>query len=263
MKSAVKLALMLLLLTPIKAQAKWNEQSLQRLSQDQNTSAYSFIVTGDNRDGNSIFSSLMRRAADFQPRFMLHTGDFVKAGGQQEYLNFLSLIRQARYPILPALGNHDIVAKGREWYQHYFGESRLAFSYGKDRFVMLDNANGSLEAEQLQWLESELKKPARYRFVFMHMPPRNMIWFHAFTKGSREMMRLVELYKANYVFMGHVHIYDKMINRGVNYLISGGAGAPLFRMPLYFHEEGGAFNHFVLIQVSNQGIKEQIVPLTP
>ena len=77
------------------------------------------------------------------------------------------------------------------------------------------------------------------------------------------MMRLVELYKANYVFMGHVHIYDKMINRGVNYLISGGAGAPLFRMPLYFHEEGGAFNHFVLIQVSNQGIKEQIVPLTP
>ncbi|MGV3523649.1 MAG: metallophosphoesterase family protein [Candidatus Sericytochromatia bacterium] len=238
-----------------------NEQALAKLQQHKDTRHYSFVVTGDNRDGDAVFGQLLTQAGYYKPRFMLHTGDFVRAGGQSEYQQFLGLIGRASYPVLPALGNHDAVNGGRKWYAQYFGAAVFAFAYGPDRFFFLDNANAIMPETQLKWLEAELQKPARYRFVVMHMPPRNMIWFHAFSKGSVALLDLLARYKVNYTLMGHIHIYDRMNYKGVNYLVSGGAGAPLYRMPLYFSDKGGAFYHYVLFQVSDSGIRERLVPL--
>ncbi|HEY9840448.1 MAG: metallophosphoesterase [Candidatus Sericytochromatia bacterium] len=236
-----------------------NRRSLDRLKRDTHTQAYSFVVTGDNRDGDGVLDRILSRARDYRPRFALHTGDFVPAGGQQDYLRFLGRVQRLPYPLLPALGNHDAVGQGRRWYQRYFGEPEFAFSYGPDRFIFVDNSNSAVSPKQLQRLRTELEKPARYRFVIMHMPPGNLIWFHAFTQGANEMVRLIESHKTQYVFMGHIHIYDEMVSNSTHYLISGGAGAPLYRMPLYFSPEGGAFHHFTLIQVSPKGIKTKVV----
>lgn len=61
--------------------------------------------------------------------------------------------------------------------------------------------------------------------------------------------------------MGHLHIYDKLTLNGVHWLISGGAGAPLYPMPLYFSPQGGTYLHFVVIEVGPSGLREQIVRL--
>ncbi len=236
-------------------------QALARLKRDRQTQAYSFAVTGDNRDGDQIYIRILQQAAYYKPRFMLHTGDFVASGGQQQYHNFLAMSRRAPYPVLPVLGNHDVVGQGRRWYQNAVGPNEFAFQYGPDRFIFVDNSGYQVKPDQLKRLSAELRKPARYRFVIMHMPPNNIIWFHAFSEGAREVMKVLETHKANYVFLGHIHIYDKMVNNGVHYVVSGGAGAPLIRMPLYFSDRGGAYYHFVLMQVSATGIKEQVVTI--
>ncbi|PKL80548.1 MAG: hypothetical protein CVV27_00225 [Candidatus Melainabacteria bacterium HGW-Melainabacteria-1] len=264
MKAAAGLLALLLLAAvwiPVKAGGAHNPFMIQQLKSDTATGAYSFIVTGDNRDGDAVFERILRRGRDYSPRFMLHTGDFVAAGGQADYQRFRSLLARADYPVLPVIGNHDAQGQGRRWYARYFGETEFAFRYGKDHFIFVDNAGYQVSATQRQRLARLLKEPARYRFVIMHMPPGNLIWFHSFTQGSQETMRVLEAHNANYVFLGHIHIFDKNTFRGVNYLISGGAGAPLYRMPLYFSDRGGAYHHFTLIQVSGAGIKDTVIKL--
>lgn len=253
---------------PLPAQAEsLNAAAIQKmhaqLQKGEQARSYSFVVTGDNREGDGIFEQILQQAAYYRPRFMLHTGDFVASGQYRQYLGFMRYVQRAAFPVITALGNHDIIAQGRKWYQRYFGLSYFAFTYGPDRFMVLDNANGSLSDGQLHWLEGELKKPARYRFIAMHMPPQNIIWFHAFDQGARKLMTLASKYHVNYVFAGHIHVYDRMEYQGVVYIVSGSAGAPMYRMPLYIDPEGGAFYHFVLMQVSDAGIKEQIVHLKP
>lgn len=240
-----------------------NPKAIRSLYQGPSAESYRFVVTGDNRGGDHILQTILKEAEKHNPRFLLHTGDFVSDGFEKEYQNFLGYISAAKFPVLATIGNHEIYNSGRQWYTKYFGPGYFAFQYGQDRFIFVDNADGKISKGQMNWLEHQLQQPSRYKFVAMHKPPRNFIWFHAFTEGAREMMDLVEKYKANYVFLGHIHIYDKLESKGVNYVVSGGAGAPLYRMPLYISPDGGAFNHYLLMDVSPQGVKEEIIRLKP
>lgn len=240
----------------------YHHHALQKLQQSkQSKQAYSFIVAGDHRGGDPVLQAILNKARDYQPRFMLHTGDFTSAGKANEYASYLNHVQSSRFPVLTALGNHDVLNQGKKRYQQAFGVSDYSFQYGLDRYFVLDNSNYRVTPQQRKWLEAELKKPARYRFVMMHMPPGNVIWFHAFTDGSQALMRIFEKHKVKYVFLGHIHIYDHMQFQGVNYVVSGGAGAPLYRMPLYFSDLGGAYYHFVLVQVSPQGIQLKVIPI--
>lgn len=238
-------------------------QALQKGLQAQKHKAltYRFIVAGDNRDGNHVLRRLLQRAADFQPTLMLHSGDFVPLGRRDEYLELLQLLDQAPFPVFLALGNHDAWQGGDRWYRQWIGSPDSYFDYGPDRFVLLDNSGAQLRPAQLKWLDQVLAVPRRYRFVVMHYPPRNLIWFHAFSEGADELRRIVSRRHVNYVFMGHLHIYDQLILEGVRWLVSGGAGAPLYRMPLYFSPQGGAYPHFVMMEVSPSGLREQIIRL--
>lgn len=262
-KQLLAAALMAGLLPPAQAaDQRLNPQAIQRLQQHKSDkNSYRFVVTGDNRDGDSIFLRILREAAQHQPRFMLHTGDFVSTGTYSQYQRFIGYLRPNPYPVLPVVGNHEVYQGGRKWYNQFFGPSYFAFTYGPDHYIFVDNADAKVSPGQLQWLEQQLQQKHRYTFVVMHMPPRNIIWFHAFGDGARPLMNLVEKYRANYVLMGHIHIYDKMVSNGVNYIVSGGAGAPLYRMPLYISPEGGAFSHYLLMHVSPEGIREEVVPL--
>lgn len=223
--------------------------------------SYKFIVTGDNREGDEIFLKILKDARKHQPEFAVHTGDFVAKGGYGEYRRFMSYLKRSTFPVIPAIGNHEIYQKGRRWYNQFFGPTYFAFNYGNDRFIYLDNADGKLSNGQLKWLEGQLKIKSRYTFLAMHMPPMNIVWWHAFEEGAKAMVKLAQKYKVNYAFFGHIHIYDKRESKGVKFIVSGGAGAPLFRMPLYFSPEGGAFNHYLLIEVDDKGIKEKVVRL--
>lgn len=238
-----------------------NLQNRAKLQKQTQTQSYSFVVAGDNRDGDAILLEIFKRARHFQPRFMLHSGDFVPEGRKQEYLNFLSLLKQAPFPVLPAIGNHEIYHQGRRWYTAFFGPSDFVMDYGPDRFVWLDNAEKRLTQAQLNWLNQVLSVKKRYKFLIMHHPPQNIFWFYAFNEGSETLIKIAEKHRVNYVFMGHIHIYDKMESEGVKWLISGGAGAPLYRMPLYFSPEGGAYPHFLVLQVGPKGITEKLIRL--
>ena len=261
------LLLVLLLLTaPVQAAPGRHARQIQILQaavkhQPARALRYRFVLAGDNRDGNAVFMQILRHASTYKPAFMLHSGDFVPLGRKAEYRQLLALLDQVRFPVFLAMGNHDAYQGGERWYRTFLGSPDDYFDYGPDRFVLLNNAAGQLTSQQLQWLDRILSAPRRHRFVVMHYPPQSLIWFHAFAQGAAELRKIVIKHRVQAVLMGHMHIYDSYTDEGVRWIVSGGAGAPLYRMPLYFSAEGGAFPHFVAFDVTPRGVQETVVRL--
>ena len=238
---------------------KLNEKAIDKISLFSNKDTYSFIATGDNRDGPDIYKNILKQSAKHKPAFMINTGDFISRGTIAEYNEYVNLIKPALFPIINVIGNHDINAQqGRKVYNQYFGECNFYFDFGKDRFIFLDTNDG-LSNNRLNWLEKLLSEKKRYKFVSMHKPPYTMIWSHSFSANSKKFMQLVEKYKVNYALCGHIHAFDKLVQNNVNYIITGGGGAPVYPLPIFHSKSGGGFYHYLLMQVSSKGIKETLV----
>jgi len=224
--------------------------------------AYSFVVFGDNRDGNRVFKDLLTKVnREKGISFAVNTGDMVSSGKKEQYENYRKLISILRVPVYHVPGNHDLVGEGEKFFQEYFGPLYYSFDWEDSHFVILNNAfGGYFDHKQFAWLKNDLAgTKARYKFVFMHRPtfdPSELYKSHIMSgrKVTEELMRLFEKYKVNYVFAGHIHGYAKAERNGVIYVVTGGAGAPLHLPP-----EFGGFYHYVRVEVEGGKIKDQVV----
>ena len=134
------------------------------------------------------------------------------------------------------------------------------FEY-KDVYFIILNAYekgywGLVQADQLFWLGQLLErlkdKPV---FVFLHPPPYSFLNPDCITNGSLhvafsskenqdQIRALFAQFKVDGVFSGHEHLYNKQEHDGVQYIITGGSGSPL-----YAPADKGGFYHFLKIQI--------------
>jgi len=233
-----------------------NEQALQAVASAPYDGHFSFVVLGDNRDNDAMFSYLLDVANRMDPLFIINVGDFVSAGLQPQYDSYVRLISPSKAPVITVLGNHDVRHQGREIYARMFGPEDFHFDHGNCRFICLDNSDYTLADEQLAWLE-KLLDTELHTFVFMHVPPRTERWLHNFKRGDTRFMELMKQYEVDRVFLGHIHMYDRQVIGGVTYIVTGGAGAPP-----HIEYEGGGFG-FVYVQVDGDRIIDFAVLLEP
>lgn len=235
----------------------WNPTQLQKLENP--PSAYSFSVMGDHRDGEPVFRRLLPLLKG--DRFAVHTGDLVSTGQPYQYSTLMTDLRSSPVPMLTTVGNHDIKNGGRALYNRLLGADHYAFDQGSARFVVLDNATAKLGDAQLTFLEEKLKSAPRYKFVFMHMPPYTPWWKFSGFGGSdwARLHALAKQYKVDRVFFGHLHLYDRRVIDGVPYVITGGAGSPLYQIPGFYDKQGGSFHHFIRVWVGPEGVRDEIV----
>ncbi len=230
------------------------QQALDRIAAVPYQGSITLVVMGDTRDNDEVFSFLLRMADRLRPSFIIDLGDFVSSGLEQEYDHFLGVIKGTKAPVLTALGNHEVINGGRQFYRALFGPEQYSFDYGNCRFIVVDNSDGELSAGELRWLEGRLQTNRR-KFVFAHEPPATMRWWHNFRQGAPEFMALMQRHKVDRVFLGHLHGYDRQVIDGVTYIVTGGGGAPL--QLLY----GGIRHHFVIVQVDGDRITDLTVAL--
>jgi hypothetical protein len=76
--------------------------------------------------------------------------------------------------------------------------------------------------------------------------------------GNDEFMSLMEKHGVAYVFAGHIHAYAEETRNGVHYVITGGAGAPL-----YAAEHPQAFYHYVRVTVNGTDVSTEVVRVEP
>jgi 3',5'-cyclic AMP phosphodiesterase CpdA len=115
-----------------------------------------------------------------------------------------------------------------------------------------------LGEEQWSWLKKALLTKKK-KFVFMHKPlfdPSGTYTSHVMAP-QRELNKLQQLLIDNgvrYVIAGHIHGYSKAEDGSILYIVTAGAGAPL-----YLPHFNGGFYHYVMITVDNDKISDEVV----
>jgi hypothetical protein len=200
-----------------------------------------FVVYGDNRNGPETERRLVEAARREGAELLLHTGDMVADGeNDDDWLTFFSIERAllAELPVFTAVGNHELHGDPTaSHFRRFFvlperGRERLyyTFRWGPARFIALDG-NGRF-AEQAAWLAEVLSAAEaageRDVFVFLHQPPLSTGRHCGAGTRQAEWVALFERYKVRAVFAGHDHAYARMERNGVRYFVSGGGGAPQY-----------------------------------
>jgi len=226
--------------------------------------SFSFVVFGDNRDGDKIFMDLIEKVNQEKDlSFAVNTGDLVSHGRENEYKNYLRMISNLKVKVYNVPGNHDLVLGGMKRFQKYFGPFYYAFDYKNSHFIILNNAlKNSFDAKQFEWLRKDLASSKKKNvFVFMHRPtfdPTQIYKNHIMSgrETIAELMEVFRKYRVDYVIAGHIHGYARAERDGTIYIVTGGAGAPL-----YLPKDFGGFHHYVKIKVDGDDIVDEVIKI--
>jgi len=211
-----------------------------------------FVVLGDSRDNDRILKKSLVMAATFNPLFILHTGDLSNRGSKKELEHFLEIVQTTipDIPLFVVAGNHEIVKGSKNIFKQIIGPLDYVLDSAKlnIRVIVLDNADYILKPQQLDYLRQQLNNKRSLNFVTIHIPPKTGRWtWHSFKEGSADFMQILSDKKVTLAFCGHIHQFDEDEIKGVKYIITGGAGAPLNRW--FF--PGDPVYHIIVVKVKN------------
>jgi len=219
---------------------------------------FTFAVCGDNRDGDATYSKILDMVVRDGCAFLINTGDLVSRGYEHQFKDFQELMKDFPLPFFPVPGNHDSPNGLLTEYLQYSGapDKHYSFDYGQIHFAVVNTTLGEMSPSELAWLDGDLsatEKPVR--IVCLHYPPFDPAGTtHILRDGNEEFMALMTQHDVEYVFCGHIHSYDLAERDGVTYIITGGAGAPL-----YPEENREAFHHYVRVTVQGESIETEVV----
>ena len=225
-----------------------------------------FVVYGDSRSDVETHRQTIAGIIRSKPDVVFHTGDLVTSG--RDYGNwdteFFGPADEllGSIPLVPVLGNHEYAGTGPLWFFYFFdrplNEGWFAATYGNTRFIGLDtNVGYTAGSPQYQWLVQELQsnsyRAATWHVMIFHSPP--------FTQAAgrsddvvvqSQLIPLFEQYGVDAVFCGHTHAYERYLYHGIQYIVTGGGGAPLYEVPAatsLVRQFGVSTHHYCVVNV--------------
>ena len=247
---------------------------------------FTFDVYGDTRTYPARHRLVVEAMAADHPRFVVHTGDLVEFGGVDMlwdgrfFPTVAPLIKDS--PYLPVLGNHE--QNSPQYYEAFTlppgggedGKEWWSMDYGVVHLVGLDSnaltlPNGFTRMRnQIAWLKKDLAaakaRGAKFIFVFFHHPLYSSdAGYYPGNTGLRQLWApIFAKYGVNVVFSGHCHQYERLVENGVNYIVTGGGGAPLsgFNSTLVSGSvKHVAMLHYVRVTISGDKAILEMIPV--
>ena len=155
-----------------------------------------------------------------KPSFMIHTGDISHLSKASEFDDADRIISQAKLDVHYVPGEHDFLDEDVKFYKDRYGKGTRGagwYSFDADgvHFIGLVNVVdlkagglGNLGAEQLEWLEADLKGRSKSTpvVVFAHIPLWTVYadWGWG-TDDSEQALRLLRRFGSVTVLNGHIH----------------------------------------------------------
>ncbi|MEP7122140.1 MAG: metallophosphoesterase [Byssovorax sp.] len=238
---------------------------------------FRFLVYGDSRSDHAAHEAVARALASAPGEFLINTGDMVLAGKDPaDWAAFFRiegpLLRD--HCVFACVGNHELSRgdpAGEVAFLRYFsgadenGErTRLygSFRWSNTRFFLL-NAMDTWTGEERDWLRNELDR-AMYEPGLVH---RVAVLHHGpFSSGphganpalaSAGITNLMATGRIDLVLAGHDHVYERGDGEGLKYIISGGAGAPVYEHKLSAPQTMAfeSVHHFVEAAIDGPSVK--------
>ncbi|AKU93993.1 Purple acid phosphatase [Labilithrix luteola] len=214
---------------------------------DDASASFRFIVYGDNRTDDAGHAAVVAAIARHPTDLLVHSGDFVENGASKEqwqgFFDVEAPLLRDRC-LLSAVGNHELTdGAGTEWVR-YFGPAKPAtvdelastHRWGSARFFMINGMVNYGPGRARSWLENALKEADSepglvWRIVVVHHSP----WSSGPHGNNARLLdakipALLRAHKVDLIVAGHDHIYERGFADGLAYVISGGGGAPLYRI---------------------------------
>ena len=211
--------------------------------------AFKFVLYGDSRSDPAAHVAVVKAIASAPGDFLLHTGDMVARGDEEDDWRGFFEIENALLRdrcLFASVGNHELAGEkgvGAAAFLRYFasaddgGKDRPklygTFRWSNTRFFLL-NAMDEWTGEDRAWLKDELDRAASepgllHRFAVLHHGP-----FSSGPHGGNArlidngVLQIFKEGKVDLIFAGHDHAYERGTGEGLKYVVSGGAGAPLY-----------------------------------
>jgi hypothetical protein len=231
------------------------------LADNEDTEQFSFAVAGDIK-GTGTFERLTGFLKAEPISFLVLLGDCVFNGRPGYHQYFRAELAEElcmSCPTFYVVGNHDVsddqfpISRFEETY----GPTNFSFEYRGDLFIVLRilHMPHYSTKESLDFLESTLSAHQdEYNkiFVFMHIPPPVSTDFAArLFENTDRFLALCDRFKVDYVIAGDYHGYARVQRNDTVYLITGGGGSRLEKVP-------GNFHHVIVITVNEHGVSERI-----
>lgn len=108
--------------------------------------------------------------------FVVHTGDLVDFGTQEEYIWMHEQLSSLNYPYVAVVGNHDLIGNGDEIYNLMYGDYNFSFTFNGNKFIYINTNsreyNFDNNTPNNQWLDHELSDTSNYKnaIVVCHVP---------------------------------------------------------------------------------------------
>ena len=202
-----------------------------------------FVVYGDVRGGHETHAEIVKAALGEAPDFVVSTGDMVYRGNDEaDWQKYFGVSRDllARIPVYPVIGNHDAVG-GRRLEDVFAlpdrpaecppGAAWYSFDVGGVHFAILDS-NRYDDERQLEWLGADLSAAhaagARAIFAAAHRGPYSRGPHGGDATAAARYAPLLVAAGTSLFFSGHDHLYERGNVGGLDYIVSGGGGAPLY-----------------------------------
>src|SRR6187399_1336582 len=167
-----------------------------------------------------------------KPSFMIHTGDITHLSKVAEFDNAERIISQARLDVHYVPGEHDVIDEEVKLYRERYGRGTkgagwYSFDANGVHFVGLVNVHelkggglGNLGAEQLEWLENDLKGRSKSTPVvlFAHIPLWTVYptWGWGTDDGARALDYLKGFGSVT-VLNGHIHQVMQKVEGNVTF----------------------------------------------
>ncbi len=207
---------------------------------ESNEASYLFYVAtdphiSDNTSTLDTFVTALRN--DDEASFGVILGDCIdRRGCMPTYLDAINHNADRHKmptPIFSVIGNHDIYFDMWDEFRELIGPSvywfEVKYKDGKDLFITLDSASGTLGSKQLKWLRGFLEKErGKYRHCIV-LTHTNILYTDnsQISSGNmpmEETMAILELFGEHNVLLclqGHDHHREDIMFKGVRYTIVG------------------------------------------
>lgn len=192
--------------------------------------SFRFAMFGDIHIRHDTVSMLGRFRQDVGPKgidFFCVVGDLAHDGMTDEYARAESVLDAVGIPYYVTAGNHDLYqADGWQSFKTTFGPATYAVVIAdRLKLIFLDTADGTVGAQQFDWLEQELGDSTHTKLVGTHFPMYDgagPIMRRIASTAERQKLesRLRDGGAYGYV-AGHIHGWRHALVEGVNHFTVG------------------------------------------
>lgn len=201
-------------------------------------------VYGDSRSGPEIQNAIAARILEDiwqhpeDQTLVLFTGDLMDTADESslqvnlfdpQWTDLHQLLSQV--PLITARGNHDGTQIMNKYFPYPFaGEYYWSLDYGSAHIAVVDQYSDLSEfSPQLKWLKDDLDASLQpWKIILLHRPG----WSAGPHEDDLVVQKLVHplAYHAGVqvVLAGHNHYYARARVDGIQYITTGGGGAPLY-----------------------------------